>query len=73
MFYPNPVTNELVLINADFNANTYSVVNTMGQVMIREAKVNDVINVSELPNGVYFLMIKNKKSELISKAKFVKL
>ncbi len=67
---PNPVKNELVLNLSDINITSISIINIVGkEVLMVDIKSFKKIDVSELPNGIYFLNI--KKGELSFNKKFI--
>lgn len=71
--YPNPVTS-ILFVNQDFPANlTYSIVNIAGQESQKGIIRNyeNQINVSSLPEGIYFLKLFNGNKS-IGQQKFVK-
>ncbi|MBR5920883.1 MAG: S8 family peptidase, partial [Bacteroidales bacterium] len=54
--YPNPVTDQLNIVNPDGNIQTVSVYNASGQLVLQTAVSSSPIleiNVSSLPNGFY--------------------
>ena len=69
--YPNPVKNGYLTISLDNNlsATTYALTNLLGQevqsgnLMLLE----NVINVSKIPNGVYFIIIKQNEKNYSKK------
>ncbi len=71
--YPNPATSELNLdIPEDMNVQSIRIFSVSGQVMrvITPEAGNDVINVSALESGIYFLSIETDE-EVVNK-KFIK-
>lgn len=76
--YPNPTTNFISLYangtsgftNGDFEV---SILNSTGIIMVsRTSKIEDRIDVSELPSGFYTVKIKNKLGAVVN-LKFVKI
>jgi len=53
--YPNPVSDILYLENA-INLNNVSIYSVVGQLVFQSEKVNNSINVSEFPAGLYTLL-----------------
>ena len=54
--YPNPVTDQLHIVNPDGNIQTVTVYNASGQLVLQTAAPSSPIfeiNVSSLPNGFY--------------------
>lgn len=72
--YPNPVMNELKIQGIDniesYNAQINNVYGTL--IMSKSAIVNDVINVSELPAGVYIISLQSEDNKLGHQIKFIK-
>jgi hypothetical protein len=66
--YPNPATDYLFIGDIGKNKE-YSILNFMGELVIKSNTTEEKINVSALPNGVYFLHGSGK----IKKARFVKI
>jgi hypothetical protein len=72
--FPNPTQDNLqIKYNGDFRCilNSVYIYNNLGQ-MIREEEINfknktASIKTDDLPNGVYFLQLKNNKSETVCK------
>jgi hypothetical protein len=70
--FTNPVSNEIVLTNAEIeNYTTYKIVNTSGKIMISNTLKSNRINVSALVSGNYFLVITDKLNYSTT-SKFVK-
>jgi len=71
--YPNPAKNHIIIENLEpDNKNLISVYNINGNLLLKKSVRNsrDVINISDLPKGLYFLEIKNSKQ--CSCVKFIK-
>ena len=73
IIYPNP-TNEFIninILNNQFFTESIDIYNMIGQLMIRKVinTNNAQINISTLPNGLYFIQFQNQryKSQLIIK------
>lgn len=67
--YPNPA-NTFITIQGDFNTNTqYEIANLQGQ-LVQEGILGTIINIENLPSGLYYLQLKNKDS--FSYTKFLK-
>ncbi|MDX2171867.1 MAG: T9SS type A sorting domain-containing protein [Bacteroidota bacterium] len=72
-FHPNPTFNTLYLRSENKNIGNYllTVINSIGQKVIVEKNATQ-INVNNLSNGVYILLIENENKTFLSK-KFVKI
>lgn len=70
--YPNPVREVLYINNLDTNS-TVVIKNILGQTMIKQPslEIHDGINVTQLPEGVYILIIQ-KNNQQVGMVKFVK-
>jgi hypothetical protein len=69
--YPNPA-NDLLYVEVSHASTPLSVTNALGQLIIEEELVQNKkeIDVSKLPNGIYFLKVKYKNGTELNK-KFV--
>lgn len=73
LLFPNPVTNELTIRSSNnFNSPTFILIrNTFGQTIIHETiepnTLQHKINVQSLPNGIYFVEVKNKQGYSVLK------
>jgi hypothetical protein len=56
--YPNPVT-DLLNVQVAINSTQLSIYNSLGEVLVttRAHKGNNTIDVSKVPNGIYFLRV----------------
>lgn len=63
--YPNPVANQLRL-QTNFDYKKLSLYNLNSHEVIKLAK-SDVIDISSLPNGVYFLKLVSTNKEVLTK------
>jgi hypothetical protein len=61
--YPNPTNTTLFFKTINNNASQYQITNTLGQVMQKENVQENNIDVSNLPNGIYFIRFTNNKNE----------
>jgi len=68
--YPNPVTNKLTIGNNEIKINTISILNITGGVVKTTTENTNVIDVSNLTKGIYFVQI-HTDNGLVRK-KFVK-
>ena len=68
LVFPNP-TEDVLTIEMNTAINSYSIVNELGQVLM-QGSVNAKqmnLNISELPTGVYVLMIKGENGKILPK------
>lgn len=72
--YPNPVQNQLFvqLENGEYQDYNYQLFNALGQ-LIHQNELTDVISVGDLHKGLYFLKIRNTRTNQTINHKFVKL
>ena len=68
--YPNPA-NLFLTINTILNYNEIRIINSLGQLMLKQGNSNTV-NTSSLEKGIYFIQLFNDKGKLLSTKKFVK-
>ena len=77
--FPNPTQDELSISfnfeDAEIQSGKVQILNNIGQI-IREEEIsfknkNATINTNDLPNGVYFLNLKNKNSLINSSKRFI--
>ncbi len=69
-FYPNPAADEL-FISGDAKIETIEVFNTVGTRILRTSKVEDRIDVSDLPTGLHFVKV-YLNDGLLETHKFIK-
>jgi hypothetical protein len=55
--YPNPAIKQISILGLT-KSEQYQIINTQGEVL-KSGKVNDLIKISELASGVYFLKVAN--------------
>jgi bacillolysin len=58
IIYPNPVVNYLKIVN-DIGSMNYKIINVAGKLMLDGRIHNNEIDVSTLPNGIYYLQLQN--------------
>jgi len=65
--YPNPVKDELQITNYGLEIENYSIVNMVGQALMQGKLQGEttIINVSSLPNGVYFIKAGNNTGKFV--------
>lgn len=71
--YPNPTNDVLFVLSESINSE-YRITNIMGQTLItgKITSVNQMIDVSSLPKGIYFITLTNKTPNYdVSTQKFV--
>ena len=64
LLYPNPATN-LITINSKLEITQIEVYNTIGKLLYQEKldSFKTTFNLSDYPNGNYFIKIKTEKSQ----------
>ena len=62
--YPNPAKNNLFIASANTNAKAYSIFNTLGQ-LVDEGNAENTIDVSQLQNGLYTIVINGQTQRFI--------
>ena len=73
LLYPNPVSNELRITNYELPFTDVKIFDVLGKMQCFDfaqqpkAENTIVINVSNLPNGIYFVMIKTEKGIVTKK------
>lgn len=75
-YYPNPVQEELILELEKINGNNYiEVINLQGKIILTQTirQVQNAINFSSFPSGLYFMTIKNEQQELLKTLKIQKI
>ena len=72
--YPNIVLNEIHISGNDTHENWKAVIiNQQGKLIFQEVFSSDVLNLSKLPKGQYFIQIYNDHQELLITQKIIKL
>ena len=66
LIFPNPASQFLNIENTN-NIEALSVYNTMGKLVLREVQDNELIDVSELNSGLYFVRIVFNNHEIVKK------
>jgi hypothetical protein len=56
--YPNPTRGEVTIVGIYDNV---SIVNSNGKIISKQKKSNQMINLSDEPNGIYFVYIEDKQ------------
>ena len=72
--FPNPVSDRFTL-KGKFNDYQVELLNAVGQVKDGIGKIanNAIVDVSWLPNGIYFLRLKDKSTTQVKLLKFIKI
>ncbi len=67
--YPNPAVNQITINNIPNNAKNIKIIDITGETVISLSKqeVNQVIDISNLQNGVYFVKVGAQVQKLIKK------
>ena len=68
--FPNPAKTQ-ININTDITYTSLTIVNSIGQVMVKNEKTN-VISIESLKHGVYFIQLVDKENKVIGIKKFIK-
>ena len=53
--YPNPTTNELLILSEQLEITEINIINSTGEVIRSYQKNPGILNVVDLPHGVYFI------------------
>ncbi|GIV28467.1 MAG: peptidase M1 [Bacteroidia bacterium] len=71
--FPNPTNEVLNIETNDYQNKFYEIRNVLGQIVLHKTSTNNYeqINVSTLPKGLYFLIIKNLSGEILVNEKFL--
>jgi hypothetical protein len=69
--YPNPASSILYIKSENNIPLSFSISNSLGQLLAESSLTNNFITISHLPKGIYFIRIKNSDNET-SLLKFVK-
>jgi len=72
IFFPNPVTNTLQINAGTESAEIIRIIDLNGKT-VTEIPFSTEINLSDLENGCYFLLLINSQSGIISREKIVKM
>ena len=72
--YPNPVTDKLIIDLDNLNNYELKIYSSLGILKLKEQNLTSTgINVSNLENGVYFLVLEDKHLNKIVTHKFIKI
>ena len=73
--YPNPVSNELNIVHKGEQPYWIDITNALGQIVMSSYQIKtgqaNVISMQQLPNGVYFLVIKDVDESFLSAQKII--
>jgi hypothetical protein len=72
---PNPVRNQLSIINYQLSISNIEIYNVVGEKIFFKQQTNDkllTIDVSQLPSGLYYIKVRDEKNNLMTK-KIVKM
>lgn len=65
--YPNPTRDE-ISISGVTSASQFQVISQQGLILLQgELNVNSPIHIKQIPNGIYFLKVKNKEGVFVKK------
>ena len=59
MLYPNPATNQLTVDNGQLKIGTFTILNTLGEIVFYKQNCNalETVDVSGFASGVYFVRV----------------
>lgn len=69
--YPNPATNR-IFIGAELISNKYQIVNNLGETVKEGTGMNNWIDISDLPAGMYIVRLYNNSKREYENIKFIK-
>jgi len=69
--YPNPVKSSIHLTGLPNQIGTFEITDLLGRSQMKNT-LTDQIDVSELKNGIYFLLLQTEKQDVAKRLKFVK-
>ena len=69
--YPNPAHDRLLIDSKTFECISYEIVSTSGAVL-QEGDLLPYIDISSLPQGVKFIVVKNDNGDIVYLNKFIK-
>ena len=61
--YPNPVKNYLFIHTDSENIKSFAIISVQGMIVKKEQYTSNKVDVSQLPEGIYFLVIKTGNGE----------
>lgn len=64
--YPNPVSSSLYIGNTD-GVEWLSIIDISGNEVLRKSRIGNSMDVSDLPNGVYYLAINTHSGAYLKK------
>jgi carboxypeptidase T len=68
--YPNPSSTQITVQSATLFEN-YAIVNQMGQIVKQDKINNSIISIEDLSDGVYYLQLKTKDANVVTKKIFI--
>ena len=68
--FPNPAKTQ-ININTDINYTSLIIINSIGQVLMKNEKTN-ILSIESLNHGVYFIQLVDKENKVIAIKKFIK-
>lgn len=69
--FPNP-TNATLSINSSLDYSSVKIVNSIGRTTLFQENKQEVISISDLSNGIYFIQLLDKKGNILKTEKFIK-
>ncbi|HTO38428.1 MAG TPA: T9SS type A sorting domain-containing protein [Brumimicrobium sp.] len=70
--YPNPTKDILMVKGVELSNSNVTIHSSLGRLFENRSIINNQIDVTELPPGIYFITIANKDKEVVLRMKFVK-
>jgi len=71
--YPNPANDNIIIRQLSRNANELFIYNQLGNVihsvMITDSEMK--VDISDIANGIYFMISKSKSGKVIDKGTFI--
>lgn len=64
--FPNPTSDFVTIVNPDFQIESISLTSTAGKRIPIDSN-NNIVDMKELPNGIYFLSIEGEDGEMVTK------
>lgn len=74
-FYPNPITNELIISSSNPDLHTYRLLNPLGKLVLNGEFSMDthILDTSGLSDGIYIAQLINEEGEVVITKKIIKI
>ena len=69
--YPNPAKDYLLIDTEDFECLTYVIVSTNGAIL-QSGELPPYIDITNLPNGINLIIVRNDNGEIVYSNRFIK-